>query len=110
MKILTADIKAKLLANGKSTDKTGMKPVLKMFNPVGAGTWLFMELDEDQDTLFGLCDLGMGYPELGYASLKELTSIKLRFGLKLERDIHFKATMSLDEYAEKAAEKGRIVA
>ena len=30
-------------------------PVLKLFNPCGAATWLASELDEDGDTLFGLC-------------------------------------------------------
>src|SRR3546814_7580172 len=29
-------------------------PVLKLFNPLGAATWLATELYEDGDTLFGL--------------------------------------------------------
>jgi hypothetical protein len=30
-------------------------PLLKLFNPVGAATWLATELAADHDTLFGLC-------------------------------------------------------
>jgi hypothetical protein len=108
MKILTAEIKKKLLANGKNSDKSGMRPVLKLFNPMGAQTWIFSELDEDQDTLFGLCDLGMQSPELGYASLSEIMNIRLSFGLKIERDMHFTANKTLDGYAEDARTKQRI--
>jgi len=86
-----------------------VRPVVKFFNPCGAATWLFSELAEDGDTLFGLCDLGMGCPELGYASLSELSGIRLRFGLKIERDMHWKAARSLAEYAEEARSVGRIL-
>ena len=43
--------------------------MVKLFNPLGAATWMATELDEDGDTLFGLADLGFGCPELGYFSL-----------------------------------------
>lgn len=52
------------------------KPVVKLFVPWGAGTWLLSEIDEDGDRAFGLCDLGFGEPELGYVSLSELRSIR----------------------------------
>lgn len=60
-------------------------PVLKFFNPLGEGGWLATELDADGDTLFGLADLGC--PELGSFSLEEMTSIRLPFGMGIERDI-----------------------
>jgi ParB family chromosome partitioning protein len=41
-------------------------PVVKFFNPMDAATWLATELGEDEDTMFGLADLGFGCPELGY--------------------------------------------
>ena len=56
----------------------------------------------DTDILFGLCDLGFGCPELGYVSLRELESVKGRFGLGIERDLHFKARYPLSVYAEAA--------
>ena len=109
MKLLTREIRSKLLANGKMRPDDA-KPVLKLFNPCGAGTWLFTELDEDGDTLYGLCDPGLGTPELGYASLSEMAALRLRFGLGIERDMHFKATETLGEYAAAAREEGRIAA
>jgi hypothetical protein len=109
MKLLTKGLKEKLIANGRiRAGASDVKPVVKFFNPCGAATWLFTELDADGDTLFGLCDLGMGYPEMGYASLAEISAVKLRFGLKIERDMHFTAKMSLQEYADDASAKGRI--
>lgn len=106
---LLKDQRAKLLANGLARPNASeVKPVVKFFNPCGAATWLFTELDADGDTLFGLCDLGMGEPELGYASLSELMSVKLNFGLYIERDAHFEAKKSLQEYADEARASGRI--
>ena len=35
-------------------------PLAKLFNPIGAATWLAIELAEDCNTLFGLADLGFG--------------------------------------------------
>jgi len=104
MKLFTKAQIAKLHAN--SLQEGDHKPVVKLFNPVGAATWLLTELDGD--IAFGLCDLGMGSPEMGYVSISELTSVRLPFGLKIERDLHFKATKTLSEYSRKAREAGRI--
>jgi hypothetical protein len=65
-----------LAANAADPDGDPV-PVLKLFNPVGPGTWPITELAPDGDTLFGLCDLGMGCPELGSVSLRELSSVAL---------------------------------
>ena len=110
MNLLTSSIKEKLLANGRLPDsaKKDLKPVVKFFNPAGAGTWLITELDVDGDTLFGLADLG--YPELGYVSLSELKSIKVLANLGIERDLHFVAKKTLDEYATEARHFERIKA
>ena len=91
-------------------DNPNNKPYLKLFNPCGAATWLISEIDEDGDTMFGLCDLGMGHPELGYVSLKELQDLKLPLGLKIERDAWFTPDQTLNEYAETAYKNQRIVA
>ena len=39
--------------------------VLKIFSPAGRATLLIHSMDSDNDTMFGLCDLGMGSPEMG---------------------------------------------
>ena len=109
MKLLTRSQRAQLLANGRNRDRDH-RPVVKFFDPTGAATWLFTELDpEDGDTLFGLADLGSGSPELGYSSLAEMLSIRCRFGLGIEQDLYFKPEYSLSVYAEAAYAAGRIV-
>ena len=102
MKLITKEIMGKLKSNPR--DNADNKPWLKLFNPAGSGTWLISEIDDNNDTMFGLCDLGHGSPELGYVSLKELESLKLPFGLKIERDMYFEPTKSLSEYAKEARE------
>ena len=77
--LIPDDLRPTLIANGlRDGDHV---PVLKLFNPAGPGTWLITELGDDGDTLFGLCDLDMGFPELGSVSLSEITSVKLPLGL-----------------------------
>jgi hypothetical protein len=106
MLLLTQDQRAQLIANGQS--RGDHVPVVKLFNPVGAATWLFSELDEDGDTLFGLADLGFGCAELGSASLAEIAALRLPLGLTIERDLCFEGTFPLTVYAEAARPLGRI--
>jgi len=108
MILLTDDLRDHLLANGRQRDVDHV-PVVKFFNPVGAGTWLATELDADGDTLFGLADLGFGCPELGSFSLSELASVRLPFGMGIERDILFQGIFPLSVYAEAARQSGSIV-
>ncbi len=106
MLLLTKLQRSQLLANGQ--DRGDHVPVVKLFNPVGAATWLLSELDSDGDTLFGLADLGFGSPELGSVSLTEIESVILPFGLSIERDIHFEGRFPLTVYADAARNIGRI--
>jgi Protein of unknown function (DUF2958) len=66
------------------------------------------ELDPEHDLAFGLCDLGMGEPELGYVSLTELSTVRGKLGLPVERDEHFNANKSLPAYADEARTRGYI--
>jgi len=117
--LLTAEQRARMLRNGRDNAERieddgnthDFWPVVKLFCPWGAATWLLSELDpEDEDIAFGLCDLGMGCPELGSVSLSEIAAIRGPGGLTIERDQHFKPTKSLTAYAEEARRAGRIVA
>ena len=86
-------------------------PVAKLFTPDAGATWLLTELDPaDPDRAFGLCDLGLGYPELGWVSLAEIASVRGRLGLAVERDLHIVADRPLSAYAEAAQGAGRITA
>ena len=106
MLLLTQDQRARLIANGQS--RGDHVPVAKFFSPVSAATWLFSELDEDGDTLFGLCDLGFGCPEMGSVSLAEIAAVTLPLGLSIERDLHFEGRFPLTIYADAARIIGRI--
>lgn len=119
MTLLTDEHHARLLKNGQENaeriaedgNTKDFWPVVKLFCPWGAATWLLTEIDpEDEDIAFGLCDLGMGCPELGSVSLAEIAALRGPAGLTIERDLHFKATKSLTVYADEAREQGRICA
>ena len=60
-------------------------------------------------TLFGLCDLGFGFPELGYANLEEIASVRNGLGLPLERDLHFEAKYPMSAYTRAASAARHIV-
>jgi hypothetical protein len=83
-------------------------PVIKLFNPIGAATWLATELSEDGDTLFGLADLGFGCPELGSFSLSEIRAVRLPYGLWIERDLSFETADPLSVWTEAARRVGSI--
>jgi len=69
------------------------------------------EIDSDNpDFAFGLCDLGLGYPELGSVSLSELEAVRAKLGLPVERDLYFTATKTLSAYADEAVAHGAIKA
>lgn len=113
MKLLTDIQRRELIANGTRSaagEQIDPLPVIKLFTPDAGATWLLTELDpEDPDLAFGLCDLGLGYPELGYVSLTELASVRGRFGLPIERDFHFAADRPLSAYVAEAGRHARIV-
>ena len=112
MILLTPDLHAALRANDAAAHLEGFDPVpvVKFFNPVGAATWLATELAEDGDTLFGIADLGFGCPELGTFSLSELASVRLPFGLGIERDMDFQTGHPLSTWAGWARRTGAISA
>lgn len=110
--LLTNALRAHLRRNSdlSAQREQDHRPVVKFFTPDSSATWLFTELSPDGDTLFGLCDLGNGSPELGYASLAEIQTLRGPMQLLVERDRSFGADKPLSAYAEEARRHGRIVA
>lgn len=110
--IITAEQRAQMLANGARSaagEDIDPFPIVKLFTPDAGATWLLTELDpEDPDIAFGLCDLGLGFPELGSVSLSEITSVRGRLGLPVARDLHFKADRPLSRYADDARRAGGV--
>jgi hypothetical protein len=112
-KLITDEQRAHLLANGRQSleqENFDPAPVVKLFTPDAGATWLLTEIDpDDHDHAFGLCDLGLGYPELGWVSLSEIATVRGRLGLPVERDLHFAPQKPLSAYAREARFAGRVV-
>ncbi|WP_034161458.1 DUF2958 domain-containing protein [Sphingomonas sp. ERG5] len=117
MILLTPELRAALRANDVARciavrdrrREPDPLPLVKFFNPMGAATWIATELYDDDDTLFGLADLGFGCPELGSFSLREIACVRLSFGLFIERDEHFIAMCPLSVWADVARRTGSII-
>lgn len=94
MKLLTKEIKSVLKKYPLySQDEKGYlaTAICKFFTPVGGFTWYVTEGNEEEEDylFFGLVVNGDDR-EFGYFRLSELESIRLPFGLKIERDLYFK--------------------
>jgi hypothetical protein len=114
--VLTAKDRKQLLKNGRLArvrpgggDSPDFRPVVKVHAPKANYIWLLSELDPDEpDIAFGLCDLGMGYPELGTVRVSELNFLR-GVGMKVKRDPRFWPEKTLREYAEEARICGRAL-
>lgn len=94
MKLLTKEIEKKLQKYplySQENEAENALIVCKFFAPVGGFTWYVTEADKKENDylFFGLVINNYGEKEYGYFTLKELESISLPFGLKIERDIYF---------------------
>ncbi|RJL15815.1 DUF2958 domain-containing protein [Paracoccus siganidrum] len=105
MILLTDGLRDRLLANGRRRDVDHV-PVVKFFNPFGAGVWLATALDEDGDLMSGLADIER--PELGCWSFTEMKAIRLPFGMGIERDILFTGDAPISVWVEAARRTGSI--
>ncbi|MBW4036823.1 MAG: DUF2958 domain-containing protein [Proteobacteria bacterium] len=115
--LVTEEQRVAMLSNGRDYARNphfNPQPVVKLFDPLGGATWLLTDLDPDEpDMASGLCDLGMGYPELGSVGLSELEAIRTlpnRGGVGIERDRFFRPSMTISEYADEARRNQRISA
>jgi Protein of unknown function (DUF2958) len=105
---LLANCQEQITNNDAGHSDIDFKPVVKLFTPDAQCTWLLTELGRD-DIAYGLCDLGMGSPEIGFVSMRELREVRGPLGLPIERDLHFDANKTLSAYTDEARAHGRIV-
>lgn len=66
-------------------------PVVHLFMVDAAAHWFVSEKDTskpDDIRYFGLCDLGLGFPELGWIDRHSLMSVTGKYGLPVEFDEH----------------------
>ncbi|OOQ57373.1 DUF2958 domain-containing protein [Mucilaginibacter pedocola] len=99
-----------LLENGRNfNEASDDKPVVKLFMTNTNCCWLISEINpEYPEIAFGLCDLGMGFPELGFVDLNELRQARGFFRV-LCRDENFEGAYPISVYAEAARNAQRIV-
>lgn len=99
-----------LLQNGSPENRgKDHNPVVKLFYPGTGCTWLLTEIDPEEPRLaFGLCDLGMGFPELGHVDLDEMDSVKIKGIWSIERDLYFQGKYPISVYASAARMNDQI--
>ena len=111
--LITHEQRALLLAHGAEFNRNEAfdpPPVVKLFTPDAGATWLLASLDPDcPDVAFGLCDLGVGSPEMGSVLISEIEAVRGALGLRVERDLYFTGRKPLSAYAEDARQAGAVV-
>jgi hypothetical protein len=105
---LIANCQAQIVRMDNAEPDIDFKPVVKLFTPDAQCTWLLTVLGLD-NIAFGLCDLGLGCPEIGFVSMHEIRDLRGPLGRPVERDLHFDADKTLSAYADEARARGRIV-
>lgn len=113
LSLITEAEREQLLANGRARaagQTLDPLPVVRLFTPDAHAIWLLTELGPaDEDTAYGLCDVGIGMPALGTVKLSELTSIVGPLKCSVTRDLYFQATRTLSEYTRLAHLNGSIM-
>src|SRR3546814_8492207 len=76
---IPGELRSRLVANGMRTrvgEAHDPYPVVRLFTPDAAASWLLTELDpDDPDLAYGLCDLGLGAPQLDPVRLSPLAAV-----------------------------------
>jgi hypothetical protein len=75
-------------ADGHTFDNIVCK--IRLFNPTGVGTWWIAAYDPDTQIAWGVAELD--YREVGSIGITELVRFRGRYGLPIERDLHFRPT------------------
>jgi hypothetical protein len=86
------------------------QPILKLFTPDAGATWLIAALSPDGRTAWGVCDLGLGFVEIGELDMAELRAVRGRLGLPVERDRWFTPSTTLNGYRIHGVSAGRLSA
>jgi hypothetical protein len=84
---LRASDKLPTYAELADTPLSGITAKVRLFNPTGAGTWYVCAYDPEDGTAWGLAELG--HSDIGTFDMPELVNFRGRFGLPIERDLHY---------------------
>lgn len=111
MSLITEAQRRELLANGAARARqqaVDPYPVVKLHTLDAGAVWLLTELAADGDLAYGLCDAGLGSPELGHVQLSALEQMRGPRGLSVVADPHFVARQPLSAYLAQAQRDGSI--
>lgn len=102
MLLMPNDIRELLPKLGATADIDTTPVPLKLFDPSGRLTYYVTEYD-GADALYGymVSPLGKDCDEWGYSSLEELTGVKGRFGLGIERDLRWDPKTTVGDLRER---------
>ena len=96
MQLLTKEIKNKAKKQYKKRSSLNQDIIAKFFDPTGSWTWYLMNIADDEDYAWWIVK---GHDvELGSFSINELKSLRLPFGLSIERDRFFKPIKAKELY------------
>jgi len=111
MELITKEIAEAFEEQGDTSEKLpeDIMVLVKFFNPLGFERWyLYDKIDED--IYMAYVNLGdIRFAECGTVSLKEIQSIRLPMGMRIERDIYFgkptlREVIDMDEERSKRVE------
>ena len=94
MQLLTDQLRSTLPPLYSQEDQPDPIVHAKFFDPTGSATWYVLEggpVDGGSDYHFFTYVTGLMEDELGYTSLAELRRVRGRWGLGIERDLHWTA-------------------
>lgn len=88
MKLVTQELLHTFITVGSQEEKPNPILVAKYFCPWNQWAWYATEYNPETKVFFGVVEWDC--TELGYFSLDELEEVQGPYGLRIERDIHFK--------------------
>jgi len=90
MKLMTKTLEKRFARIGSQESADDPLIVAKFFNPCGAGMWYATAYRPEQKEFYGYVSIfGDECDEWGFFSLEELESVRVAFGLGIERDLYW---------------------
>lgn len=99
MKLITKALEKRFHEIGDQSEEKNPLVIAKFFNPIGELTWYATEYDSENEICYGYVT-GLWENEWGTFSIRELESVQLSFGLRIERDLYFQE-IRFDELMKK---------
>jgi len=89
-------------------NKKHIKPPVRLFNKIGKGNWLLIELNNN-DSFYAIVDLGIGNPEMCEIAMEEFEIQNLPDGFEIEQDIEFETNKTIKEILEESKKFKQLI-